>query len=447
MTRPRLRYALAVVLVLAAGGAAIRLADRQDRRVDWTANGRFTPDWVARAALAGVPGDVRATAYPAIDAGPGAVAALRLRLEGLGRASSSFTYRIADPRDGLVTASAERDPRRTTVVLATGDRREIVDDPDEAGLVAGLIRLSRRGARTVVFLGGHGERAPDDASPDGMSGAADDLRRAGFPVGGTLWVRDDASGPEAGDPSEAILVLAGPRTDLFPTEVDRLERHLARGGAVLVLVDPRPLPRLEAWLVGWGVRPGPGVLVDPATRLYGADATVPVVTDYARHPVTESLTRGGTVPTFFPVARALHPVPPSSPRRRVEVVASAGGRAREQSLDGSDASPGDTSPAGAAPPAVAVAAEGIGGARILVIGDSDFAANGNLALSGNAALFAGAIEWLSAGDDPLPVPPSGRDAPLLLTQRQFRQRVTVPALAIPLLLTCAGAGAARRKRT
>ena len=216
------------------------------------------------------------------------------------------------------------------------------------------------------FLSGHGELSPLDRTADGLSRLAEALTTAGHRVSELLLVIEDP------DPTEADLVIvAGPRQDLFAEELDWLGRRLDAGGAVLVLIDPRPLPRLEAFLAELGVIAREGVLLDPRTRLYGADASVPVVTDYARHPVTDPLQPGGVVPTFFPVARALEPRPEVA---RTEVLARTGADARVAS--------DDSVTVGAMP--VAVLAENEG--SLLVIGDSDFAANGNLELSGNRVL-------------------------------------------------------------
>ena len=36
-----------------------------------------------------------------------------------------------------------------------------------------------------------------------------------------------------------ILLVAGPKSDFFPSEVDLLKTYLAKGGKVLFLLDPR----------------------------------------------------------------------------------------------------------------------------------------------------------------------------------------------------------------
>ena len=56
-----------------------------------------------------------------------------------------------------------------------------------------------------------------------------------------------------------LLVVAGPKSDFFPSEVDLLKGYLAKGGKVLFLLDPRDkadapqLTNVTALLKDWGI--------------------------------------------------------------------------------------------------------------------------------------------------------------------------------------------------
>src|SRR5439155_21335545 len=91
-----------------------------------------------------------------------------------------------------------------------------------------------------------------------------------------------------------LVVVAGPRTDFFPQEVDALRKYLEKAGKLLLEIDPPdkadspPLANLIALAHDWGVQLGNDVVVDVSGmgRLIGTDASVPVAANYPSHPIT-----------------------------------------------------------------------------------------------------------------------------------------------------------------
>ena len=58
------------------------------------------------------------------------------------------------------------------------------------------------------------------------------MSRAGSILGHSVLRREDA----------ALLVLSGPRADLLPRETAALERFVAGGGSLRVMIDPMAAP-------------------------------------------------------------------------------------------------------------------------------------------------------------------------------------------------------------
>ena len=426
MRRTVLRAGIRTLLAVAIGSAILAVATRYERRLDWTPDARHTLSLGTRDLLSRLPADVSVLAF----ARRGGDGRERDRLGDLlarySLETDRISWRLVDP-DGEPRLAEEYGVSSDgTVVVEMAERREVVSRADEETITGALARLVRNRTPSVRFLAGHGELSPADRTGGGLSSLAEALAGTGYHVS-ELQLAVEEPDPAAAD----LVVLAGPRQDPLPGELNWLGRRLDAGGAVLVLIDPRPLPRLEAFLAERGITARPGVVLDPRTRLFGADASVPVVTDYARHPVTDPLQPGGVVPTFFPVARALDPngnVP------RTTVLARTGGDARVIDADSS----------GVGPFPVAVLAEGEG--ALLVIGDSDFVANGNLDLSGNRVFVLSAVEWLARDEDDWIVPPRPVERPRLLTGSEFRRRVTAPVLALPVLFAIGGIVAVSGRR-
>src|SRR5204863_9603683 len=83
-------------------------------------------------------------------------------------------------------------------------------------------------------------------------------------------------------------VVAGPKHDFLPQELDELARYLKRGGGVLMLLDPAPLPTLSGFLRGAGIQLGDDFVVDRERRILGTDGLAAVVELFKRgHPVSD----------------------------------------------------------------------------------------------------------------------------------------------------------------
>ena len=129
-------------------------------------------------------------------------------------------------------------------------------------------------------------------------------------------------------PTRRSLIIAGPKTDFFPPEIDMLKAYLARGGKVFVHArsagrrpDSRELTNLIALLKEWGIEAGNNVVVDVSGmgQLLGTGPEVPVAAKYQPHPITERF----NLLTAYPLARSVRP---STGRRQRPVRAERSSR-------------------------------------------------------------------------------------------------------------------------
>ena len=87
------------------------------------------------------------------------------------------------------------------------------------------------------------------------------------------------------------VVVAGPKTDFFPPEIDALKKYLDKAGKLLLGSIRRtsrtapPLTNLIALAHDWGIDVGNDVVVDVSGmgQLIGTDASVPVAATYPSH--------------------------------------------------------------------------------------------------------------------------------------------------------------------
>jgi ABC-type uncharacterized transport system involved in gliding motility auxiliary subunit len=87
-------------------------------------------------------------------------------------------------------------------------------------------------------------------------------------------------------------------------------------------------------------------------------------------------------------------------------------------------------------------------ARIVLIGDSDFATNGFVNLSGNRDFFLNTLSWLAEEENLIAVRPkeASRPQPVFLTAAQGQALFLVPVVVIPLAVIVAGGVAVARRR-
>src|SRR5438105_4892543 len=352
-----------------------------------------------------------------------------------------------------------------TVVVEYKGRTEKVTSPEEQDLTGGLVKVLNPNKKKVYFLQGHGERDIDSMDRDGYSEVKAALGRDNYDVAKVVLAQEKDVPADA-----SVVVIAGPKTDLFQPEADMLQRFLRKGGHVFVMVDPpdekaAATPVLDAFLKDWDFQAGKDVVVDASGmgQLIGTDASVPVVATYPQHPITERF----NVITAFPLARSITPIlPASNGRAAVPIIQTSArswaetdmaqlrsGRVELNADKGDKQGPVTIGAVTATTATDAPKAEGANAdqhppeSRFVTIGDSDFAANYAIRIQGNQDLFLNTTNWLAQQENLIsirPKPPS--DSRLTITARQANAVAIMSLLVIPALVFGTGVYAWWRKR-
>jgi gliding motility-associatede transport system auxiliary component len=452
---------VSVLIFLAILVAVNYLSFRQNKRWDLTKNKQYTLSDQTVKLLQNLDAPVKFLVFDRADS----FDRFRSSLEEYKYQSPSkvdVQYIDADKRP--VEAKQYQVQTYGTVVLEYKGRTERVTSPEEQELTTGLVKVLNPNKKKVYFLQGHGERDPDNSERDGYSAVKTALGADNYEVAKLVLAQEKDVPVDA-----SVIVIAGPRTDLFQNEVDMLQRFLTKGGHVLVQVDPPDekapaTPVLDAFLKDWDFQADNDIVVDASGmgQLIGTDASVPVVATYPSHPITDRF----NVITAFPLARSITPILPASNGRaavpliqtsarswaetdmnqlksgRVELNADKGDKAGPVTIaavtatNATDA-PKDASKPDQRPPE----------SRFVTIGDSDFAANYAIRIQGNQDLFLNTINWLAQQENLIsirPKPPS--DSRLTITQRQATAVLWMSLLAIPALVFGTGVYTWWRKR-
>lgn len=336
-----------------------------------------------------------------------------------------------------------------TVEVVSGARHFQAQNTNEEGVTNALIRVLM-GEKTIYFMDGHGERSISDTGRDGFQNLKNELSDESYAVN-TLTLLQKNEIP----PNCEVLVIAGPKHDYLPPEIETISNYIKGGGRVLFMLDPGvKLPNLNKLLAGWGVILRDDLVVDlnPVARLFGTTPVMPLIIKYGSNPIVEPLQRTATL---FPLSRS------------IEIGKDAQGTPPEMLCQTSDDSfgvegfnpsmqqissrprPGDAK----GPLTVAVsdtisAPDGKKGeGRLVVTGTSLLGANAYLGFQGNKDLVMNMVNWLSAEESLISIRPKTEEQQTLnMNQRQMGQLLYLGVFGLPLLIILAGAGVWWRRR-
>jgi ABC-type uncharacterized transport system involved in gliding motility auxiliary subunit len=431
------------------------MSTRYSKRFDWTEQRINTLSEQTLALLDRLDQDVQMTAFfNAADAPP-----VRDLLDRYAHQSDRVHLEFADPnrRPDLVQAYGI-DPEqlsRGLVRLAIGESHLELDQFSESEVTNALLKLNQGDVRKIYFLENHNERSLEGetgAAGPGYAQAVAALRNETYEVE-PLFLAAVGSVPEDAD----LVIVAGPTRPLAAAEHVSLDAYVRSGGAVMVLLDPRANTDIAIDLRGWGIEVGEDVVFDARLALFG-QATTPFAGSFADHPITQKLR--DTV--IFEMARSIQPSEGSSEFE--SIVFTGDDSWAEKDLEswtrtgkakfgtGDVVGPISLVVAGELSiqnPAADSEAEPSARARVVVVGDADFASNEMIGSYQNRDLFVNAANWLLDDTDQIAIrPPVSRASRFAMTGESFMRIQLLSLFVIPELIAVAGVLAwwMRRKR-
>lgn len=463
----------ASVLVVIAILAAINyLGVRHTKRWDLTAAKQFSLADQTKKVLQGLDKPLQIKVFARSDEFP----RFRERLEEYQHHAKQIAIQYIDP---------ERDPRQAnqyqiaslnTVVLEYDGRVERVTGDAEQELTNGLVKVVQGRQNKAYFVQGHGERSPEESDANGYSGIASLLKSQNFEHSTIVVAQQNEIPADA-----TLLIVAGPKSDFLPNEIDALKKYLGKGGKVLFMIDPPDrvgapeLTNLTALLKEWAIEVGSGVIVhapqDAAipkgdaidvaalAPVRGGDGTYVLAAKYNQHPVMQGFRRY----SVYRLARAITPASGAEGRSAQTLVETTKSSWSESDLarllkegkvsfdpdKGDKEGPVSLAAAVSAPATDVPAPAGDAGdkkdeapkpeSRIVVFGDSDFASNSIAGFEGNSDLFLNAINWLGQQENMIAIRPRDpEDRRITMTADQQVVTFWLTVVVIPGLILVTG---------
>jgi gliding motility-associatede transport system auxiliary component len=452
---------LFTVIVLAVVCILYSLAMQHNKRFDVTQAKRFTLAEQSVKLLQGLPYPIKVVGFYSL--------AERERetftdlIKQYAQHTDKLSYEVIDPDRQPALAKQYDITAYNTVVVEGNGKKEKISRVEEATLTNAILKVTRTTKKVVYFMTGHGEPALTDSERTGYSVAKQALEEQNYTVQELVLARQ----PQVPDDA-AVVIVAGPRRDLLESEMEALSTFLGRGGHLFVMLDPETVPGLVTFVKRYGIEVGNDVVIEtnPLGRLIGGDYLMPVVMTYERHAITKEL---GNVMTMFPVVRSVqvakelpqgitaqglamtsteswaetdlkalhegHVAFDSDSDRRgplsIAAVATISADKAGTSASTSEASEQPEKETSATPRA----------ARLVVLGDSEFANNNLFPVQGNGNFFLNTVSWLAEEEDLIAIRPrkGGGSGPVMLTAAQAPLIFWLPVVLLPLGVLGTGA--------
>ncbi len=423
---------LTIVVLVGILGLINFLAYRHSKRFDLTENQLFSLSDQSRKISQNLKQDVYVTLFTKKSA-----RFFNDLMAEYHAASKRIHYEVVDPQADPGKAKELGAQRFDDLVVSTGSKKERIETTTEEAITNAILKVTREKNKTLYYLSGHGERDWNSTAGDGMSQAREKLQNQNYEVKLLTLVTEKAVPADA-----AALLIDGPRTEFLSPEVDALQKYVDQGGKILLLVDTDVNPGLDSFLKPKGIELDNDVVVDVSGigQLFGMGPAVPVIMSYEGHPITEGFERSMT---FFPVSRSLSTPSPTEQGFTAQVFLKTDARSwGETELKGGSAKfDPDKDKKGPVNLGV-VASKKIDDkkqARIVVIGDSDFAKNAFFSSQKNGDLFLNTVNWLSEDTDLMairPRNPQSRHINMTVAQTNLLRYLTV--IFMPAVVLIAG---------
>lgn len=455
--------AASALVVLAILVAINYLGTRRDKRWDLTGAKQFSLSDQTKKVLHDLNAPVHATVFDKTDD----FQRFRDRLDEYTYQTKLLTVDYVDMEKRPAIAERANITTPGTVTFEYKGRSEKATSDAEQDLTNALIKVIEGRQPKVYFTDGHGERDTTSAENGGYNGANSALTSSNF-LADKVALAQKGSVPADAD----IVIVAGPKTDFLPTEIDMLKTYLAKGGKLLLMLDPviRPdqaqLTALQGLAHDWGIDVGNNIVVDVSGigQMVGGSEAVPIAINYPSHPITERF----RLMTAFPLARSVDAVQggvnghvaqaivQTSPSSWAETDIKDLAANKPVKFDEGQDKKGPISlaaavsaPATNAPPAPAGkdANAPKPETRVVVFGDSDFASNAWLGTQGNRDLFLNTLNWLAQQENLISIRPrEAEDRRITLTQDQEQRIFYLTVIIVPGLILLAGVQTWWRRR-
>jgi ABC-type uncharacterized transport system involved in gliding motility auxiliary subunit len=389
--------AVLTVAVVGIIGVVNFLGYRHHKRIDLTTEKLYSLSDQTRKIVSSLDKDVAVMKFAKEDD-----QTLKDRLQEYRDLSKHITYEYIDPQVKPEKAKQYKITPPGETIVVSGSRTERLEEPTEQALTNAILKVTREKLKKICFVEGHGEKKIASKNEGDGYGVVDGwLKNENYETSSLNLVGANQVPPDCD-----VLVLAGPKQPLFPQEGAMIGKYLESGGKAMLLLDPDVDTHLGDVLRSWGIEVGNDTVVDVSGvgRLFGTGPAVPLARTYGTHAITKDF--AGSM-TFFPFARSVTTLNSGSDATTTDLLKTSDESWAETELKGNEVAFNEGKDK-KGPITLGVAATrtiGDKDARLVVIGDSDFATNEYAGLQRNGDLFMNSANWLAQDEELISIRP------------------------------------------
>jgi ABC-type uncharacterized transport system involved in gliding motility auxiliary subunit len=425
--------AATAILVVAVLGGLNYIAVKKPKTWDLTKEKIFTLSDQTASVLKGLKDEVRVVAFYAPNEPD--YTELEQRLRQYRQRTDKLHVELLDPAKHVKEVKefniSQSGPR--VIVKAKGKESRAKDISEEA-LTNAIAEVTRGASKKIYFSKGHGEHAIGDATERGMKLFVDNLKSEGYQVEEIELAANKTMPADA-----QALIVAGPVASLSDGEAKLVQEWVDKGGKLIAMIDPGVHSGLDKAFAAWGVKLGDDEVIDTESQ----QPEFALAQEYADHPITNPRSSPFQLASIFPLARSVSKAQKAPAGWNVVELAKTGPRSwgevdpirngRVEYNAGRDLK-------GPVPLAVAVThGSGDSESRVVVIGNSNFAANGFYRLSGNRDFALNAASWVAHEEAKISIRPKSRSANHLFLTKEQKHTMTLFAFdVLPFSLLFAG---------
>jgi len=372
--------------------------------------------------------------------------------------SKNIKYEFVDPDSQPEITRQYEVKVYGTIALEGYDKKQMIQATDEESLTNALLKLTRKEQKMIYFLTGHGEHSLSADARDSFSNVKSSLEKALYMTAEFNLLQHDDIPRDA-----AAVIVAGPVKPIPPREQQILKNYLARGGKVMLMIDPLTDTGMKDFLKGYGIEICDDVVIDRLSRLFGGSERIPVVVEYGPHKITENFNQ----PTFFPDTRSVVPSEKPPDGIDVQVLAATSDKAwAERNIamlnQGKAAFDQGEDLAGPVPLVVLATikeqqkkddaqqreeSKPEKDGALIVAGNSMFASNSYFNQYGNGDLFLNMVSFLADDASQITIGRPDTGKPLLLTRDQAGSIFWIVFVIMPLMAVLAGVVVFKMRRS
>lgn len=424
-----------VVLVLALLGLVNFIGFRYPKKLDFTKNKINTLSDQSRKAIQNTKEPLKLTLFSK----PEQADDFRPLLDNIKTISNKTEVEFIDPlKESIRAQKAGLRSDTPTLVLSVGTRDQLIESPTEEKITNALIKLSKTNAIELCQIIDHGEKNFESNEVIGYSSAKLILEKQSTKIKTVNLITE---GKIPADCS-AIAVM-GPNKAFFPQEMKIISDYLISGGKAFIALDlslkgntPETSPEFLQLLKTYSINVEQMLIIDPVSKAFQLDATLPIVATYSKeHPITRETTGN----SLFPFSRPLTLLKGDPSVKLTSLAETTPNSWGESDIKGLLAGSAGFSKGDLKGPMTVAAAVEKGKTRIVVFSSSQVGSNQYSRFGNNLDLFSNSISWILEDESSISIRKNADvGGQIELSPRAAGIISLITIVIIPLLLIIAG---------